>query len=259
MNLDEALAQTTHRVLLYGLSSTGKTELAGRAAEFFDRVYFFSLEKGHTTLAKLPANVKAKIELFQIPDTRNHPVGHELISKVLEGKEVKFCQAHGKTGCLSCEKEGKPFETFNLSTLGKGDLVVIDSLTQLTSSCMARITKGKPIDYKPERDDWGSLSFHMGNVASGLQQCPANLICISHLTESAEDAVQELYIPVFGSRTSSLNIARCFDHVVYMQVKDKKHKAISSTTAMNGLVAKSRTDTDFASDPLVALKEIFGR
>ncbi len=43
----------THRVMLYGASNTGKTQLMGELAEHFDLLWV-DMENGHDTLFKLP-------------------------------------------------------------------------------------------------------------------------------------------------------------------------------------------------------------
>ena len=49
-------------------------------------------------------------------------------------------------------------------------------------------------------------------------------------------------VPVCGSSKSSRNTAKYFDHVIYCEVKNKKHISASSTTFANNIVTGSRTD-----------------
>lgn len=257
MKCTEAVAIAPPRVLIYGLSNTGKTTLASKVCHLFDKVYFFSLENGHSTLGKLPREVQEKIEVYPFKDTREQPVAHAVMQKVFEYKEVTFCQEHGKLNCVLCKKDEKPFDTFDIKTISKKSLIIIDSLTQLTASTLSNITRGQPVDYKPQFDDYGALGFHLGNILSGMQVCPVPIITISHVTDTAKDAIEDLYIPVFGTRNSSLNVARAFDHVIFTQIKNKKHGAISKTTDINGLVAGSRTELDTSGDAVASLENLF--
>ena len=85
MKLTSKELSNTHRVIVFGESKSGKTELVGRLAERYNLLYF-DLENGFETLLKLPQEWKDRIELVSIPDTKVYPVAIETILKVLEGK-----------------------------------------------------------------------------------------------------------------------------------------------------------------------------
>jgi len=103
MKLTSKELSNTHRVIVFGESKSGKTELVGRLAERYNLLYF-DLENGFETLLKLPQEWKDRIELVSIPDTKVYPVAIETILKVLEGK-VSICEKHGKCSCIRCKKE----------------------------------------------------------------------------------------------------------------------------------------------------------
>ena len=68
--------------------------------------------------------------------------------KVITGNECHICDEHGKVSCPICKKENKPEVRVCLKELSNDSVVVVDSLTQLTNSAIAFITKGQPDDYK---------------------------------------------------------------------------------------------------------------
>jgi len=230
-------------VVVYGGPKSGKTELVGRLSEEFN-LKWFDLEKGVGTLFKLQPEWKKRIEVMQIPDNRGTPMAIETMLKVIKGGPVEICHTHGKVSCPICNKEGKPKSRFCLNELGPKDCMVVDSLTQLTNSAIANITRNQPDDYKLKTDDWGNLSKVMDTFCSYVQSAPFNIVCISH-----ENAVQvvgaiegtERLVPVAGSSNFSRNMAKYFDEVVYCEVKNKKHTFGSTTTFANNKLTGGRS------------------
>lgn len=255
MKLTEKQTSSTHRVLIYGPPKTGKSQLAGSLSEY-KKILWFDLENGYTTLLKFPTEWKERIEIISLPDTRSFPVAIETCLKVIKGGPVSICEKHGKVSCPTCKKENLPFIEINLSEIGEDTVVVFDSLTQLTSSAIAHITRGKPDDYKLEFDDWGNLGKLMEIFLSHVQQAPFNVVCISHETETELEDGKIKLVPVAGSRAFSRNTAKYFDHVVYSEVKNGKHQFHSTTTSSNKLNTGSRTGIDLNSitdTPLITL------
>src|SRR5690606_21972793 len=101
--------------------------------------------------------------------------------------------------------------TVELNALDKDYVVVVDSGTQLKNSALSNITKGKPIDYKLERDDWGNLSKLMDTFYSYVQAAPFNVVVISHEDEVKMTEGNDKIVPVGGSSNFSRNMAKYFD------------------------------------------------
>jgi len=255
MKLTQKAVSSTHRVLIYGPPKTGKSELAGKLSEF-KKLIWFDLENGYTTLLKFPEEWKERIEIISIPDTKSFPVAIETCLKVIKGTAVDICDNHGKVGCPICKKDGNSFTKVELNSLGEDTVVVFDSLTQLTNSAIAHITKGQPDDYKLEYSDWANLGKLMEIFLSHIQQAPYNVVCISHETEAELEDGKIKLVPVAGTRAFSRNTAKYFDHVVYAEVKNKKHNFYSSTTSASNLNTGSRTGISLESitdSPLITL------
>lgn len=256
MKLSNKQVSQVHRVLIYGPPKTGKSQLAGTVSAF-KNVIWFDLENGYTTLLKLPDELKQKIEIISLPDTRSYPIAIETCLKVIKGAKVSICEEHGKVSCPICTKDSKPTVEVELSKLGEDTVVVFDSLTQLTASAIAHITKGKPDDYKLDYSDWGNLGKLMEIFLSHIQQADYNVICISHETEAELEDGKVKLVPVAGTRAFSRNTAKYFDHVIYAEVKNKKHNFYSSTTSANNLNTGSRSGVVLEDGGQQTLEEIF--
>lgn len=257
MNLTQKVPSATHRVLVFGAPKVGKTQLVSQLATKFKLVWF-DLENGYATLLKLSPEHQKNVELISIPDSKTFPIAIETMLKVINGSKVSICEEHGKVACPICRKDAKPESEVCLSEIGSDSIVVIDSLTQLTNSAIAYITKAKPEDYKMQFDDWGYLRTLVEKFLSQVQQARYNVVCISHEEEVELEDGRKKIVPVCGSSKSSRNTAKYFDHVVYCDVKNRKHGVASSSVYSNNILTGSRTDIILETSLSPNLLEIFG-
>lgn len=253
--LSTKTASQTHRCIIYGAPKSGKTQLAGELAEFY-KLIWVDMENGHETLLKFPKEWQERIELINLPDTRSYPIAIETILKMIKGP-VSICEEHGKVNCMLCKRENKTAVDVNLPALGEDSVVVFDSLTQLTNSAIAHITKAEAEDYKLSYDDWGNLGKLLDIFLSQIQQAKYNVIVISHETEAETEAGKKTLVPVGGTRNFSRNVAKYFDHVIYAERKNKKHIFASSTQYATNILTGSRTDVIMESVDKPSLLSIF--
>jgi hypothetical protein len=237
--LSQVAKSATHTVLVYGPPKVGKTELVGALSESFNLIWF-DLEKGSATLYKLPPEQQERIELVSLPDSRSYPIAIETCLKVIKGTP---CIIDEETGKVVAKKlDGKSYTEVNLNALDESWIVVFDSLTQLTNSAIAHITKSQPDDYKMTYDDYSNLGKLMDIFLSHVQQARFNVVCISHETEAEMEDGKVKIVPTAGTRAFSRNTAKYFGHVIYCQVANKKHTFSSGTTSLLNIIAGSRTD-----------------
>lgn len=257
MRLIDVEESVTRRVGIVGLSGSGKTTLAAKLAERF-KLHWIDIENALDTLVKLPRELKENIEIYKLPDSASFPIAADSLMTLFKNNKFNICLAHGKDECALCKsKEGSIFQPLDFTKLTNQDIVVLDSGTQLGHSILAHIVKNKPVDYKPERDDWGALRKYSEFFASQWQAVPFNLIVTFHLIEATLEDNRVKLVPAFGSAPMSAEIAKVFGHIVYMEVINKKHMAYSSSTALTNVLTKSRTDFSIESLPVPSLIPLY--
>lgn len=256
MKLSQKSASKSHRVLIFGPPKSGKTQLAGELSREFNLIWF-DLENGVDTLLKLPVSQQERIEVISLPDTRSYPIAIETCLKAIKGQKGVICEAHGKWNCAICAKDSSPVIPIELNSIGLDTVVVFDSLTQLTNSAIANITKNQPEDYKLGYDDWGNLGRLMDTFLSHVQQASFNIVCISHETEAEMEDGGTKLVPTAGTRNFSRNTAKYFDEVVYCEVKNKRHIAASSTLYNGRILTGSRTGSVLETQTEASLIPIF--
>jgi DNA replicative helicase MCM subunit Mcm2 (Cdc46/Mcm family) len=251
MKLSQTTVNRAIHILLYGGPKVGKSELAGELANHGFKLHWFDLENGSITLVRsIPEEYQESVNLFKIPDTKDFPIAIETILKVIKPGKHRLCDQHGKVECPLCKPKALTDETITFSefdnqSLGPKDIVVFDSLTQLSNSAMNHIGKGKDDTWKPEWENYRAQGQMLERFLSSIQNAPYHVIVITHEAglEVREGDKEEKIIPVGGTRNFARTVAKYFDEVVYMEVKNKIHRAASSTTYSLNVLTGSRSRT----------------
>lgn len=233
---------STCRVLITGLSKSGKSTLAATLARKY-RLIWLDVENAAEALLKLPLAYQENIDLIKIPDSASFPVAAQTIQRLFKEKKASICFKHGVINCPACVKSGGIMQQVDLTNLDPArDIVVLDTLTQVGASFLAHILKSQPIDYKPVLDDWGGLRKNSEFLGSNIQSVDFNLVCTALTVEAELEDGKVKMVPAFGSKGMSANIAAKFSTVIYCEVKNKKHYAYSGSTASNLFLTGSRSD-----------------
>lgn len=240
MKLSDINYSTTQRVLIVGLPGTGKSTLAANLAENF-KLKWLDIENGKATLQKLPKKYQDNIDLISIPDSASFPVAAETLLQLFKTGKGSICVSHGKYSCALCKKDGLCFEELDFNSMESNEIVVVDTATQLSNSILAHTMKNRIVTERPDRDDWGAIRRHTEYMASQFQAAQFNLIVICHALEAELQDGKKKLVPNFGSAGMSASFAGKFDHVIYCDVINMKHKAFSSSTHSNGILTRSRT------------------
>lgn len=270
MDLNEYHKSKRLKVLVYGPPKSGKTALVGQLAKEF-KLHWIDLEQGIKTLLNpemLKPEYRSNVNVINIPDHRFNPVGIDTVRAVFRGGAKRICYDHGKVACPLCAKRPEArWSDLNLGEFGENDVLVLDSLSQLTSSALNKVTL-KAItapggeEYKASWDDYAAQGALIAEVLSIIQVLDLNIVCISHEidVEPAESSKERL-VPTAGTRNASKLSAKYFDEVVYCSIMNKRHVANNSTLYNPNVMTGGRSGIllDGKKDGELSLLPLFGR
>ena len=248
MNLDDYNQHTRSKALIYGPPKSGKTALVGKLAEHF-KLHWLDLENGIKTLlnpAILKPEFRKNINVINIPDHRTYPIAIDTVREILKGGNKKICYAHGKVACPICAKVADArWSEINLSEFTDNDILVIDSLSQLSNSAMNKgilkeLQKPGGEEYKPTFHDYAMQGAFLDGVLSLIQVLDLNICVISHEVESEMTDGKDKIVPLAGTRNFSKLSAKYFDSAVYTALVNKQHRAFSDTTYAPNILTGSR-------------------
>lgn len=258
MKLTQHKPSATKRVLITGLSGSGKSSLAAEMSEHGYNLIWIDLENSSDGLMKLSQEAQERVDLIALPDSASYPIAAETLLVLFSTGKANICASHGKHNCPACAKDpAAHVSPVDFSKLTTKDIVVLDSGTQLSYSIMAYTMKSKSVDTKPERDDWGALRKYTEYFKSQFQGFRGNLIVICQCTEAELDDGGLKLVPSFGSAAMSASFASAFDCVLYTEIKNGKHRAFSKSTASPKVLTRSRSDFAIESMPSLSLLPLF--
>jgi hypothetical protein len=243
-----AAVQPNHSLLMYGPPKTGKSRLAGTAAQIpeIENIYYFDGENGAETLMHMGLTEEEmnKVTVFKIRDTKDEPIFIETILKAFSSKTpVSICDMHGRVNCAACAKAQLPSTAFCMTQCTHHDLVILDSGSQLGDSAMAALTLGKDSMYKPGWDEYGIQGKWLSDIMSVIQQATyTNFVVITHEICIENDEKKDVFYPLMGTKAFSMKCAKYFGTVVYVHKKLNKHTAGSSSTYLGDRVTGSRVN-----------------
>ena len=243
MNLDEIEDSVYQHICVYGPPKSGKTVLVGQLAKHF-RLFYFSLDDGVKALRhNLDPQYFHNVNVVRLPDTKAFPVACETLLKVFTRQRCQICWDHGVVGCIHCKKnpQAKWTEVY-LPDFTQQDILVIDHAEQLSKSAIATVSRGKGDDYKLDWDDWAKVGSLLDRIFVEIQQGAFHCCVITHeISVKMEDGREKL-VPQCGTTNYSRTFGKFFDHIVYSELFNKKHKFSSSTIATMGAMTGSRAN-----------------
>lgn len=244
-------------ILIYGGPKSGKTALAAELANLGYNLHVLDLERGSETFRLVvdPQN-HDKVDIHNIEDHPSKPTAIKTVSKIIHGAgPVTFCERHGIIACPDCKKDEAEFATIDVREFGPKDVLLIDSLTQLSNSAMIHSLGARAplMTKKPEWDNYSAQGQLLDFVLANAQAAPYHTIFISHEADLEQEDGSFKLAPVGGTRNYSRNIGRFFDHVVYCQIKNKKHQQVSLSTENAKISSGNRFNIDMSEHPELGL------
>lgn len=238
-----SVANSPQTVIVYGPPKSGKTYLVGQLAKEYN-LHWIDIENGHSTLFQFPSAYQERIELINVLDNKDNPNAITTVSKLLTGLPQKVCTAHGKISCGACISKNLEITEYCFNNLNtEKDIVVIDSLTQLTSSAQAHVCRDLDLEKsKMTFDHWGVQRVLLEKILDLIQNARFNVVVISHEMGVEQVDKSEKIMPAGGTKNFARTVAKYFGHIIHMSVKNRKHTANSVTTAANNVLTGSRTN-----------------
>jgi hypothetical protein len=290
-----SLADKGQSAIIYGPSQSGKTTLACGLAKKF-KVLYVDGENGTPVLFTLPQAWQDNIFVQKVLDNKDNANFGLTAIAMASGEKVQVCDAHGVVmnyapavikPCAECKAlhaakmlELKPTtKAEDLARLAAQDLInewqlksmlpsewviIFDSLTQITSSLNAYITKGLKGDFDFEEfKHWRAQGTLLEKFLDYIQTAGYNCVVISHEEGIKQEDGTEKIVPSAGTSNFARKVPRYFNSALYCTTKNKKHVVYSTTTADTRVIAGTRggITIDMASEDTRAnsLCELFGK
>ena len=241
-----------HSILVYGPPKSGKTALAATIAESsrVDRVFMFDNENSWEVLLwmlrenKLSTEAAAKINVIRIIDSKDDPYAIDTMIKCLNSirSPVYLDTSDGRVlpKKPSTELPEHVIE-FQMSKLTKRDVIITDSLSQLSASALTAACPRTVSDFKPGWDEYGLQGKWLTDCLAIVQQAKyTNFVCVTHEILLPDQDGVERFFPVCGTKNFCYTVAKYFGTVVSTGTKMKKHVVGSSSVYSDKKLTGSR-------------------
>lgn len=248
--LDQVFAsEEPQSILIYGGAKSGKTFAVAAIVKAGYNVIWLDCERGIRTLKQaLTPEEQQRVVYLAIPDTNTNPVAVATVGRFFSARSPqRICYNHGAVGCGHADcKQPDTFYTFDPSQLDSTWVVVVDSLTQVSDSALAHATKEiqNNLLATHSKADWDAYAYQgqlLKSILGNMQQAKYHRIFITHEDVIEQADGSELIFPVCGTRQFSRQVARYFDHIVYLYKQNRQHCRASSTTFKNNVMTGSRS------------------
>lgn len=263
MKLDEVAQKLTasgvmekpQSVLIYGPPKSGKSTLAAQLGKKYNLIWIDIDKGGQVLFTAVPKEFWKNIELIEMVDTNANPRAIKaLVTFFKQGMmhqgtiPLAFCERHGDISCAECRAIPPSFKV-DPAKLSTDTVVVVDTLGRLGDSAIAHAlgSAGDMVFKKKEYSHYDNQGLLLRTILTMQQHQKYHRVFISHEEElDHEDGTKKL-TPRAGTRNFSRHVAGYFDHVVYCNVRNRKHTISSLTTSDIKVQAGNRNNLDIKS------------
>lgn len=248
-------------LIIYGDPKCGKSTLVSKLSENYNLLWF-SIDMGHSVIDKLPQVWRDRIIVQQFFDTYEFPVAIETCRALIKGNKLQLCPIHGKHKCMNCAKVGRVSREICLLDLPDNTIIVFDNVSELCESALNyafaqdKDTKGKEAP-KADYDIWAQQGWLMNDFLRTVEKFPVPIICIAHTYSVTMEDNKKKLAPHIGTTNFSTGAGKYFDHMIYMEVSNKKHVAGSSSTYHLSAITGSRKDVVIEGQKELSLLPFF--
>lgn len=252
-------------VMVYGPSKSGKTELVSKLTEAGFKLLVIDLENSSDTYYKLSPEALSRVDYLRVRDVKDNPIGITTCLQLISGAKTNICAEHGKVGCGPCTIAAKTnpeaMLTYELAKLDPSEWVVLfDSFTQITSSAHGHVTSKLKLGVDTEEfKHWKHQGVLLEKFLDLCQNPVCNIVVISHEIGIDQPDKTEKIVPAGGTKNFARNVGRYFGDIVYLAVKNGKHKAFSTAASAGNVLVGGRTGIDISENPAEKFAELFRR
>lgn len=235
-------------LICFGDAFVGKTSLIAQFARKY-KLQWLDTDKGYEAIFKaVPKEFWKNINLIRIKETPEQSVAADTLIKILKAKTpLRISEETGQVNCIQTTKAGGKFMTLEPATWGTETILVVDALSSVSDSAMAKYLGTMPADLQFKKKEFAhydkqGLLLHAIMTYAKMQNY--HVIFITHEEElEMENGLKKL-APKCGTRNFSKHIGKYFSHSIHCSIKNRKHVINSNTIGDLRALAGSRSRVD---------------
>jgi hypothetical protein len=208
------------KMLIFGISGSGKTGLIGKLAEAGYRIFGMDFDDGFDILMDpmvMRPDVRKNVYYKTLKDNAL-AVGGKLIPQATAWAEFVSLLGDWKESVAG----GPPVSLGNFRTWGPKDVLWIDSCTFLSDAAMNRALQlGGRLGARPQIQDYGAAMDDISSVFELLYSphCKCNVVVTSHLQFAADEnfgGARKAMVSVLGNKLAP-KIPRYFNNMILLK------------------------------------------
>lgn len=221
-SMDEHPASDLVKMMVLGISGSGKTGLIGNLAEAGYRIFAMDFDDGMDILMDEGVMKKEfrKNVYFKTLKDNALSVGSALVPQATAWKG--FIAALSKWEEVDSADPTKKINLGNFRSWGPKDILWIDSCTIMSDACLNEtLAKASRLGHRPQIQDYGAA---MDDIQSTFEllyspHCKCNVVVTSHLQFAADEnfgGARKAMVSVLGNKLAP-KIPRYFNNMVLLE------------------------------------------